>query len=68
MPILQVVVGTVIVFSKVGIGDLPAEFLNIIHQRIQGSEFSYWAFIFIYQRYSLSDCFAGFLSVHQVAR
>jgi hypothetical protein len=32
MPILRIVVGTVIVFSKVGIGDLPAEFLNIIHQ------------------------------------
>jgi hypothetical protein len=32
MPILRIVVGTVIVFSKVDIGDLPAEFLNIIHQ------------------------------------
>jgi hypothetical protein len=31
MPILRIVVGTVIAFSKVGIGDLPPEFLNIIH-------------------------------------
>jgi hypothetical protein len=31
MPILQIVVGTVIVFSKEGIGNLPAGFLNIIH-------------------------------------
>jgi hypothetical protein len=68
MPILRIVVGTVIVFSKVGIGDLPAEFLNIIHQKIQGSEFPYWTLVFIYQHYSLSGCFAGFLFVHQVAR
>jgi hypothetical protein len=32
MPILWIVVGTVIVFSKVGIGDLAAKFLNLIHQ------------------------------------
>jgi hypothetical protein len=32
MPILRIVVDTVIAFSKVGIGDLPAEFLDIIHQ------------------------------------
>jgi hypothetical protein len=68
MPILRIVVGTVIVFSQVGIGGLPAEFLNIIHQRIQGSEFSYWMLIFICQHYSLSGWFAGFLFVHQVAR
>jgi hypothetical protein len=68
MPILWIVVGMVIVFSKVGIGDLPAKFLNIIHQRIQGSKFSYWMLIFIYQHYSLSGCFAGSLFVHEVAR
>jgi hypothetical protein len=68
MPILRMVVGTVIVFSKEGIGNLPAEFLNIIHQRRQGSEFSYWVLIFIYQYYSLSDWFVGFLFVHQVAK
>jgi hypothetical protein len=44
MLILWIAVGTVIVFSKVGIGDLPAKFLNIIHQRIQGSEFRHRGF------------------------
>jgi hypothetical protein len=68
MPILRIVVGTVIVFIKEGIGNLPAEFLNIIHQGRQGSEFSYWTLIFTYQHYSLSGWFAGFLFVHQVAR
>jgi hypothetical protein len=71
MPIHRIVVGTVIVFSKVGIRDLPTEFLNIIHlsySKDTGSEFSYWMLIFIYQRYSLSGCFSGFLFFHQVAR
>jgi hypothetical protein len=70
MPILRIVVGTVIVFSKVGIGDLPSEFLNIIHLSYS-KDTGFRVFrmlIFIFQRYSLSGCFSGFLFAHQVAR
>jgi hypothetical protein len=63
MPILRIVVGTVIVFNKEGIGNLPAEFLNIIHQRRRCSEFSYWTLIFVYQHYNLTGWFVCWFPV-----